>query len=926
MTSKNIASAVALVVLLATGVYLFLRSRPQAYEEDRALQAALSGITDDYRKIIVLVDGSETLDGATRARSIAAGRILFWHKHQALDELTNRLEAQYQQAAAGGFRQSPNGIRQLIHYLTADPTLHDADKLAFEDVVEELDSFPPPTRRGARNPVAEPLRVLRDNLQSIQLAYREEVARIFSQLATRGGSGVREKWDAYVGDLRKGLSREQILREMGDTVPEEAPEEPAAGGGAMRGAGGSNEIFGNNFAPKTVALTFDDGPHPRYTEQVLALLRKYGLKACFFELGSHLGTVDASGQVTLAPTAGLSQKVLEDGHVIADHSYSHPVLTKLSPQERTSEIDRTLMLLEKIAGRKPELFRAPYGARNQQILDQVTAEGMRSVMWTIDSLDWADPIPESIVMRVLHQLNERHKGIILFHDIHKQSVLALSPVIEELLRQGYTFLEYRGGQFVKTTAPAITERAAPDTVLPVSTAAGDQGSKLYRESWAVIVGINDYQSWPKLRYAVNDANAIEQTLVNKFGFKHENIRKLLNGDATRQRIMEVLGDEFTDGRKVQREDRVFFFFAGHGATRTFEDGRQLGFIVPVDADRENYYSTAISMTSLREASDLIAAKHIYFVMDSCYSGLALSRGGGAYSGNRSYLEEVTRRTARQILTAGGADQQVADDGPNGHSVFTWALLQGLEGQADLDGNGVITASELGAYVSPIVSQFARQTPTVGNLMGSEGGEFIFELKPEALTAMTAQFDSQSLKLSEKLATLEKEIGSKQAELLRLQQSIQAQTARLSQLGKAGGEAAPAAPRSSGPAPPRPKSKSAQAYEMDRQGQQLYREKKYAEAEEKFKAAVELKPNDPVLLNNLGFLYYVMGRYDDALTYLEKTLAIDPKRKEAHGNIAEVYYKLGRRAEAKEHYEQYLALYPASPKAAEFRKILATLNE
>ena len=294
MTSKNIASAVALVVLLATGVYLFLRSRPQAYEEDRALQAALSGITDDYRKIIVLVDGSETLDGATRARSIAAGRILFWHKHQALDELTNRLEAQYQQAAAGGFRQSPNGIRQLIHYLTADPTLHDADKLAFEDVVEELDSFPPPTRRGARNPVAEPLRVLRDNLQSIQLAYREEVARIFSQLATRGGSGVREKWDAYVGDLRKGLSREQILREMGDTVPEEAPEEPAAGGGAMRGAGGSNEIFGNDFAPKTVALTFDDGPHPRYTEQVLALLRKYGLKACFFELGSHLGTVDAS--------------------------------------------------------------------------------------------------------------------------------------------------------------------------------------------------------------------------------------------------------------------------------------------------------------------------------------------------------------------------------------------------------------------------------------------------------------------------------------------------------------------------------------------------------------------------------------------------------------------------------------------------------
>ncbi|HUK19781.1 MAG TPA: polysaccharide deacetylase family protein [Bryobacteraceae bacterium] len=921
MNTKTIGASVALALLLAGGVYLFLQSQPQPFQPDPAVQTALNGITDDYRKIIVLVDGAETLDEAARARAMAAGRLLFYRKHQALDDLTSKLETEYQQAAAGGFRQSPNGIRQLIQYLTADHTLHDADKLAFQDLVDELDTPPPAPLRARRNPVLNPLRALRDNLQSIQLAYREEVTRIFSQFATRGGSGVREKWDAYVGDLRKGLGREQIIRELGDAVP----DEPEPGG--TRGAGG-NEIFGNNFAPKTVALTFDDGPHPRYTEQVLALLRKYGLKACFFELGSHLGTVDPSGQVTLAYTAGLSQKVLEDGHVIADHSYSHPVLTKLSEADRAGEIDRTALLLAKIAGRKPELFRAPYGARNKQILDQVTAEGMRSVMWTIDSLDWADPVPESIVMRVLHQLNEQHKGIILFHDIHKQSVLALSPVIEELLRQDYTFLEYRGGQFVKTSTPMVTDRSTPDQSAPAATGVSDPGKRLYRQSWAVIVGINDYQNWPKLRYAVNDANSIEEALVTKFGFERNNIRKLLNGDATRQRIMEVLGDEFTDSRKVQREDRVFFFFAGHGATRTFEDGRQLGFIVPVDADRENYYSTAISMTSLREASDLIAAKHIYFVMDSCYSGLALSRGGGSFARDRSYLEEVTRRTARQILTAGGADQQVADDGPGGHSVFTWALLQGLDGQADLDGNGVITASELGAYVSPIVSQFARQTPTVGTLVGSEGGEFIFELKPQALSSSTEQLDAQSLKLSARLDTLEKEIGSKQAELLKLQQSIQSETAKLAQMGKAaevGHAVSPASLVRSTTAPARPKSRSAQAYDLDRQGQQLYREKKYDEAVEKFKAAVDLKPNDPVLLNNLGFLYYVMGRYDDALAYLQKTLAIDPKRKEAHGNLAELYYKMGRKPEAKVEYEQYLALYPNSPKAAEFKKILAELQ-
>src|SRR5207249_1262305 len=119
-----------------------------------------------------------------------------------------------------------------------------------------------------------------------------------------------------------------------------------------------------------------------------------------------------------------------------------------------------------------------------------------------------------------------------------------------------------------------------------------------------------------------------------------------------------------------------------------------------------------------------------------------------FSRDRSYLEEVTRRTARQILTAGGAEQQVADDGPRGHSVFTWALLQGLDGAADLDGNGIITASELGAYVSPIVSSFARQTPAVGNLVGSEGGEFIFELQPQPLSAASNKVDPRSLQLTE----------------------------------------------------------------------------------------------------------------------------------------------------------------------------------
>jgi peptidoglycan/xylan/chitin deacetylase (PgdA/CDA1 family)/tetratricopeptide (TPR) repeat protein len=896
---RKLVAALGAVLVVSLAIWGFRFARP-AIPHDRNLERALDGIADDYRKVIVLMDGAEALDDAARARAAAVGRLLFWHKQSALEEVGAQLAA------------NAGAVRQFSAYVLTNPRLHDADKLAFLDLVEELESRYPP-RRFRPNGLANSLKALKDNLASIQLAYREEVARIFSQFATRGASGAREKWDAYVRYLRTLTSREKILAEFGDQAAVAEPEKDTRGGAP------SNEFFGTDFPAKTVALTFDDGPHPRYTEQVLALLRKYGLKACFFELGRNLGTVGANQEIRLIPLADIAKKVLEAGHIIANHSYSHPVLPKLTADLRTSEIDRTNLLLEKVAGHKPDLFRAPYGARNKQILDQIGSEGMRSVMWNIDSLDWADPIPESIAMRVLHELNQAHKGIILFHDIHKQSVLALTPVLEELVRQEYTFASYENGKFVTAAAPTpeVKRADAPGPAVAPAAASGDNKHRYYRESWAVIIGINDYQNWPKLRYAVNDATAVEQALVSRFGFKHENIRKLINGDATRQRIMEVLGDEFTDGNKVQREDRVFFFFAGHGATRTLQDGRQLGFIIPADADRSNYYSTAISMTALREACDLIAAKHVYFVMDSCYSGLALTRGAGGFSRDHSYLEEVTRRVAREILTAGGADQEVSDDGPQGHSVFTWALLQGLQGQADLDGNGVITASELGAYVSPIVSQFSKQTPTVGNLVGSEGGEFIFELQPEPLTSLSEQLDGKALHLNQELASLEKQVASKQQELLRLQQSIQSESVKLTAMQRGEGSApAPAAAV---------RPKPARAFDLDRQGRQLYRERKYDEALDKVQQAVALKPNDAVLLNNLGFLYYKTGHYDDALKYLEKTLAVDPDRKEAHGNLADAYLKVGRRPEAKAHYERYLELFPNSPRGDEVRKILTTLN-
>src|SRR5262249_33688417 len=129
-----------------------------------------------------------------------------------------------------------------------------------------------------------------------------------------------------------------------------------------------------------------------------------------------------------------------------------------------------------------------------------------------------------------------------------------------------------------------------------------------------------------------------------------------------------------------------------------------------------------------------------------------------------YLREISKRTARQMLTAGGADEEVADNGPNGHSVFTWTLLQGLEGKADLNSDGFISSAELAAYVAPSVSAPSHQTPPSGNLPGSEGGEFACELNPETevLSQQSTQLDQEAIQLNTELDRIRKDIASKPA--------------------------------------------------------------------------------------------------------------------------------------------------------------------
>lgn len=259
-------------------------------------------------------------------------------------------------------------------------------------------------------------------------------------------------------------------------------------------------------------------------------------------------------------------------------------------------------------------------------------------------------------------------------------------------------------------------------------------SSKYQTSRAIVIGINAYVNVAPLGYAVNDAKAVAQLLQDKFKFKFEDICVLKDSDATRASIMEKYLS--LAGANTHVDDRLLFFFAGHGHTVSGARG-EVGYLVPVDG-APGRLDTLIRWDDLTRNADLIAAKHILFLMDACYGGLAITRGGSRLPSMR-FLQDMLLRPARQVLTAGKADEIVSDSGGPipGHSIFTGHLLEALNGKAQSE-DGVITANGVMSYIYEKVAkdQHSHQTPHFGFLSGD--GDFIFSapilekdhLKPE----------------------------------------------------------------------------------------------------------------------------------------------------------------------------------------------------
>ncbi|MEV0581089.1 MULTISPECIES: polysaccharide deacetylase family protein [unclassified Streptomyces] len=178
---------------------------------------------------------------------------------------------------------------------------------------------------------------------------------------------------------------------------------------------------------RAMVLSFDDGPDPLYTPHILDTLRKHDVRAMFFLCGEMAHD-----------NQDLVRRIADEGHTVGNHSWTHPLVTRLSRAGITDELGRTSEVIEKVTGAPPLWYRAPYGAWNRNSFEIGAAMGMEPMAWTVDTLDWTVPGTDSIVRRVKE--GAAPGVVVLSHDAggnRSQSVAALGRYLPDLLEDGY---------------------------------------------------------------------------------------------------------------------------------------------------------------------------------------------------------------------------------------------------------------------------------------------------------------------------------------------------------------------------------------------------------------------------------------------------------------------------------------------------------
>lgn len=185
----------------------------------------------------------------------------------------------------------------------------------------------------------------------------------------------------------------------------------------------SQTILASDMKPK-IALTFDDGPHPVFTPELLDGLKERNVQATFFVIGKN---VEGNEEII--------KRMSDDGHLIGNHTFDHVEITKLSREEASDEIERTSELVEEITGSPTEYVRPPFGLWKDDLECGIQ---MIPVMWTVDPLDWTTGNATNVVNKVVTKVKEN--DIILLHDYYESSVQAALRIVDILQKEGYEFV------------------------------------------------------------------------------------------------------------------------------------------------------------------------------------------------------------------------------------------------------------------------------------------------------------------------------------------------------------------------------------------------------------------------------------------------------------------------------------------------------
>jgi cellulose synthase/poly-beta-1,6-N-acetylglucosamine synthase-like glycosyltransferase/peptidoglycan/xylan/chitin deacetylase (PgdA/CDA1 family)/spore germination protein YaaH len=417
---------------------------------------------------------------------------------------------------------------------------------------------------------------------------------------------------------------------------------------------------------KKIALTFDDGPDPEYTPQILDILKKYNVPATFFVIGSNANA-----------NQGLLERIVNEGNEVGNHTYSHPNVSLLSAQQVKFELSATERLFEGVLGRKSLLFRPPYSEdiepeNSQQVvpLVETTGLGYYTIGMHIDPNDWARPGVDAIVGSVLDGANNRDGNIVLLHDAggdRSQTIEALPKIIEGLRAQGYQFVTASQlmGLESNDVMPQISVRE--QFIAKVNGTAFTALSYFNRFIYGMfIIGIilgsarflfimtlaiaqwfrshkGKYMEFSKGHFpsvdviipGYNEEKVIVKTVKTILGSTYQNIHIYVVDDGSKDNTLQILQKEFSGNPKItifSKENGGKSLALNYGIERSAGE-----IIVTLDADTQ-FSSNTIEKLIRRFADRRIAAV-----------------AGNAKVGNR--INILTRWQALEYITSQNLDRR-----------------------------------------------------------------------------------------------------------------------------------------------------------------------------------------------------------------------------------------------------------------------------